>query len=173
MYLLPPLFRMQPAPPYPFSLTHGDLRSDNIIQPSAAGGEFCVIDWQLAGKGDPVNDIARWMAQSISVEDRKETEQELLKLYHDKLVENGVTGYSYKAFINGYKMNLVVILVMFSMSMDSVDQSSQRAKALFHQFYARLDSALVDWEIEKVLKVLPLLLPFIKLSTWLKTLFRV
>ena len=172
IYLLPPLFRMQPAPPYPFSLTHGDLRSDNIIQPSAEGGEFCVLDWQLAGKGDPVNDIARWMAQSITIEDRKETEQELLKLYHAKLIEHGVTGYSYKAFINGYKINLVVILVMFSMTIDGVDRSSDRAKALFHQFYSRLDSALVDWELEKLLKVLPLLTPFIKLSTWLKMLFK-
>ena len=172
MYLLPPLFRMQPAPPYPFSLTHGDLRSDNIIQRSARGGEFCVLDWQLAGKGDPVNDIARWMAQSISIEDRKETEQELLKLYYDKLIEHGVTGYSYKAFINGYKMNLVVILVMFSMTIDGVDRSSDRAKALFHQFYSRLDSALVDWELEKLLKVLPLLIPFIKCSTWFKMLFK-
>ncbi len=172
MYLLPPLFRMQPAPPYPFSLTHGDLRSDNIIQTSESGGEFCVLDWQLAGKGDPVNDIARWMAQSISIEDRKETEQELLKLYHDTLIAHGVTGYSYKKFINGYKMNLVVILVMFSMDMDSVDQSSDRAQALFHRFYSRLDSALVDWEIEKILKVLPLLMPFIKLSTWFRMLFK-
>ena len=172
MYLLPPLFRMQPAPPYPFSLTHGDLRSDNIIQPSAQGGEFCVLDWQLAGKGDPVNDIARWITQSISVEDRRETEQELLKLYHDKLIEHGVTGFSYRKFINGYKMNLVVLLVMFSMSIDSVDRSSDRAQALFHQFYSRLDSALADWEIEKLLKVLPLLVPFIKFSTWLKMLLR-
>ena len=170
IYLLPPLFRMQPAPPYPFSLTHGDLRSDNIIQPSAEGGEFCVLDWQLAGKGDPVNDIARWMAQSISIEDRKETEQELLKLYHDKLIEHGVTGYSYKAFVNGYKLNLVVILVMFSMTIDTVDRSSDRAKALFHQFYSRLDSALIDWKLEKLLKVLPLLTPLIKLSTWIKML---
>ena len=136
------------------------------------GGEFCVLDWQLAGKGDPVNDIARWMAQSISIEDRKETEQELLKLYHDKLLEHGVTGYSYKKFINGYKINLVVILVMFSMTIDNVDRSSDRAKALFHQFYSRLDSALVDWELEKLLKVLPLLTPFIKFSTWLKMLFK-
>jgi thiamine kinase-like enzyme len=172
MHLLPPLFRLEPAPPFPFSLTHGDLRSDNIIEPSAKGGEFCVIDWQLAGKGDPVNDIARWMAQSISIEDRRATEQALLKLYHDKLVEHGVEGYSYKAFINGYKMNLVVILVMFSMTIDSVDRSSERAQALFHQFYSRLDAALVDWELEKLLKVLPLLTPFIKLSTWLKMLFR-
>ncbi len=172
MPLLPPLFRMDPAPPYPFSLAHGDLRSDNIVRAGPDGGEFCVLDWQLAGKGDPINDIARWMAQSISIADRKETEQELLKLYHDKLIEHGVTGYSYKAFINAYKTNLVVILVMFSMSIESVDRSSERAQALFHKFYSRLDSALVDWEIEKLLKVLPLMLPFIKLSSWLKGLFR-
>ena len=168
MYLLPPLFRMQPAPPYPFTLAHGDLRSDNIIQPTAEGGEFCVLDWQLSGKADPVNDIARWMAQSISIEDRRETEQELLKLYHNKLLEHGVTGYSYNKFINGYKMNLVVILVMFSMSIEGVDRSSDRAQALFHQFYSRLDAALADWQLEKLLKVLPLLTPFIKFSTWVK-----
>ncbi len=69
-------------------------------------------------------------------------------------------------------MNLVVILVMFSMTIDGVDRSSDRAKALFHQFYSRLDSALVDWELEKLLKVLPLLTPFIKFSTWLKMLFK-
>jgi len=172
MYLLPPLFRMQPAPPYPFSLTHGDLRSDNIIQPSAQGGEFCVLDWQLAGKGDPINDVARWMTQSISIEDRRETEQELLKLYHQTLLENGVTGYSYKQFINAYKTNLVVILIMFSMGIENVDRSSERAKALFHQFYSRLDAALADWQVEKLLKVLPLLIPFIKLSTWLKARFK-
>lgn len=170
MPLLPPLFRLEPAPPFPFSLTHGDLRSDNIIAPGPEGGEFCVIDWQLAGKGDPINDIARWLAQSISIKDRRETEQELLKLYHDTLLAEGVRGFSYRKFINAYKMNLVVIFVMFSMTIDTVDRSSERAQALFHQFYARLDAALADWEIEKLLKVLPLMVPFIKLTTWLKML---
>ena len=163
MPLLGPLFKFDPAPPFPFSLTHGDLRSDNIIKPSAAGGRFAIIDWQLSGIGDPVNDIVRWMVQSISIEDRRETEQELLMLYHDRLVEYGVKGYSYKKFINAYRTNLVVVQLMFSMSMDSVDQSSERAQALFHQFYSRLDAALVDWEIEKTLKVLPIIYPFIKI----------
>ena len=58
------------------------------------------------------------------------------------------------------------------MSMDSVDQSSDRAKALFHQFYSRLDSALVDWEIEKLLKALPYIYPFIKVGLILKKAFR-
>ena len=165
MPMLDPLFKFEPAPPFPFTLTHGDLRSDNIIKPSEKGGRFAILDWQLSGVGDPVNDIVRWMVQSISIEDRRETEQELLKLYHDRLVEYGIKGYSYKKFINAYRTNLVVVQLMFSMSMDSVDQSSERAQALFHQFYARLDAALVDWEIEKTLKVLPIIAPFIKIIT--------
>lgn len=171
MPLLPPLFKLDPAPPFPFTLTHGDLRSDNIIEPSPEGGRFAIIDWQLAGVGDPVNDITRWLVQSISIEDRRETEQDLLKLYHDRLIECGVRRYSYKKFINAYKLNLVVVLLMFSMSMDAVDQSSERAKALFHQFYSRLDAALVDWKIEKMLKALPYIYPFIKATLLLKKAF--
>ena len=171
MHLLRPLFRMEPGPPFPFSLTHGDLRSDNIIQPTRDGGRFAVIDWQLAGKGDPVNDIARWLVQSITIDDRRETEQALLQLYHRRLIEYGVKHYSYRSFINNYKINLIVVLLMFSMSMDDVDQSSARAKALFHEFYSRLDAALVDWEIEKLLKVLPYMVPVLKLTNWLKLKF--
>ncbi len=162
--LLPPLFKLDPAPPFPFTLTHGDLRSDNIIEPSAEGGRFAIIDWQLSGVGDPVNDITRWLVQSISIEDRRATEQDLLKLYHRRLVEAGVTGFSYRKFINAYKTNLIVVLLLFSMSLDAVDHSSERATALFHQFYARLDAALVDWEIEKTLKLLPYVYPFIRLG---------
>lgn len=160
--LLPPLFKVDPAPPFPFTLTHGDLRSDNVIEPGPEGGRFAIIDWQLAGIGDPVYDVARWLVQSISIEDRRETEEELLKLYHARLVEYGVRRYSYRKFVNAYKINITLVLVMFSMSMDAIDQSSERAQALFHEFYARLDAALVDWEIEKILRALPYIYPFIK-----------
>jgi len=170
--LLPPLFKLDPPVPFPFSLTHGDLRSDNIIQPTPEGGRFAVIDWQLAGIGDPIYDIARWLVQSISIEDRRATERDLLELYHGRLVEYGVKRYSYRKFINDYKTNLIVVLLMFSMSVDAVDQSSDRAKELFHQFYSRLDAALVDWEIEKPLKALPYIYPLIKVTILLRKAFR-
>ena len=169
---LKPLFQFDPEPPYPFTLTHGDLRSDNIIRPTEDGGRLAVIDWQLCGVGDPVNDIVRWMTQSISIKDRKETEQELLKLYHDLLIKNGVKNYGYKKFINDYRLNLIVVYLMFSMSMDAVDQSSERAKALFHEFYSRLDSALADWQVEKTLRILPYIYPFLKFGLIVKKLFK-
>jgi hypothetical protein len=118
-----------------------------------------------------MTDISRWLVQSISIEQRRETEQDLLKLYHRKLVENGVTGYSYKAMMQEYKLNLVVILFMFSMGLEDIDQTPERAQALFHQMYLRLDAALVDWEVVKILKVLPYLVPFLKMSVWFKRRF--
>ncbi len=167
--MLRPLFRMEPPPPFPFTLVHGDLRSDNIFFPRNNKGEFKVIDWQCAGIGQPMTDIARWMTQSISIEQRRNTEHHLLQLYHQQLVKNGITNYSYKSMLNEYKLNLVVTLLMFSMSMDDIDQSSERAAPLFHAMYSRLDAALADWEVEKTLKILPYLIPFMKFSTWIKT----
>ncbi len=172
MPMLPPLLKFDPEPPLPYTLSHGDLRADNIIKPTEKGGRFAVIDWQLCGIDDPVRDIVYWMVMSLSVEDRRATEKELLKLYHDRLVEYGVKGFSYNKFINAYRTNLVVIQLMFSMSMETVDKSSDRAQALFHQFYLRLDAALVDWEIEKTLKVLPYLYPFIKAMLIVQKFFR-
>ena len=170
--LLRPLFKFDPEPPYPFTLTHGDLRSDNIIHPTEDGGRFAIIDWQLSGIGDPVNDIVRWLTQSITIEDRRATEAELLKLYHDRLIEYGVKDYTYKKFLNDYRLNIIVVYLMFSMSMDAVDQSSERAQALFHQFYSRLDSAMADWEVENNLKILPFIYPFIKFGLILKKIFK-
>ena len=68
-------------------------------------------------------------------------------------------------------VNLVVTLLMFSMSMDEIDQSSDRAAVLFDAMYSRLEAALEDWNVEKILKVLPLLIPIFKITTWFKMTF--
>ena len=151
---------MEPPPPSPFTLVHGDLRSDNIFfsQPLQEGPSPSpvIIDWQTTGIGQPMTDITRWLTQSITIETRQAHEQTLLKIYHERLVERGVSNYSFKQMCQEYRLNLIVTLLMFSMSMDEIDQSSERADALFHAMYSRLDSALADWRAEKTLKILPL-----------------
>ncbi|MEJ6671689.1 MAG: DUF1679 domain-containing protein [Pseudomonadales bacterium] len=173
--MLPPLFKMEPPPPMPYTLVHGDLRSDNIFFAEPTDGTCSkpiIIDWQTAGIGSPMTDIARWLTQSISIEQRRDHELDLLKRYHDRLLEKGVTGYSYKKMLQEYEVNLVVTLLMFSMSLDEIDQSSERAANLFHAMYSRLDAALSDWPVEKMLKVLPMLIPFMKIGAWFKTYFK-
>jgi hypothetical protein len=38
--------------------------------------------------------------------------------------------------------------------------------------YSRLDAALADWPVEKTLKILPMLIPFMKIGVWFKTHFK-
>ena len=174
--LLPPLFAMEPPPPSPFTLVHGDLRSDNIFfpQPLQEGPSPnpVIIDWQTTGIGQPMTDITRWLTQSITIETRQAHEQTLLKIYHERLVERGVSNYSFKQMCQEYRLNLIVTLLMFSMSMDEIDQSSERADALFHAMYSRLDSALADWQAENTLKILPFMIPFMKIGVWFKSRFK-
>ena len=169
---LPPLFAMEPPQPEPYTLVHGDLRSDNIFfSPESPSDEPTIIDWQTAGIGQPMTDIARWLTQSIDIELRRQHETDLLKLYHERLSANGVENYSYQKMLQEYEINLVVTLLMFSMSMDEIEQTSDRAAPLFHAMYSRLDAALIDWNVEKTLKILPYMIPFMKLGNWLKTTF--
>lgn len=167
---LPALCKIEPPPPFPYTLVHGDLRSDNIFFPEGEP-EPIIIDWQTCGMGQPMTDIARWLTQSIDIETRRGGEEALLSIYHERLLERGVKGYTHKAMMSEYQLNLVVTLLMFSMSMDEIDQSSERAAPLFHAMYSRLEAALEDWDVEKILKILPLLIPIFKITTWFKLKF--
>jgi thiamine kinase-like enzyme len=169
MKMLPPLFSMKPPAPYPYTLIHGDLRSDNVFCPSGEGGRYALIDWQLSGVGQPATDLVRWFAQSITIEQRRKTERALLERYHQRLLEYGVTGYSFKQLLQDYQLNLVVILLMFSNSMDELDKGEERSKAVLDVMYTRLDAALVDWKTVNLLRVLPYMIPFLKLSAWFRS----
>ncbi len=169
MKMLPPLFSMKPPAPFPFTLIHGDLRSDNVFCPTSDGGRYGLIDWQLSGMGQPATDLVRWLTQSITVAQRQKTEQDLLKLYHRRLLEYGVTGYTFKQLMKDYQLNLVVILLMFSNSMDDIDKSEERSKAVLDVMYKRLDAALLDWKTVNLLRVLPYMIPFLKLSAYFRS----
>ena len=171
VHYLPPLFRVKPPPPFPYTLVHGDLRADNVFFPAAGGGRFTVIDWQCCGMDQPTRDLSRWLVQSISVEQRRRTERDLLRRYHARLLERGVEGYSFRKLQTEYQLSIVVMYLMFTMGLDDIDTSAERSDALFHAMYERLDAALVDWKVRRLLKALPLLVPVMKATTWLQMRF--
>ena len=88
-----------------------------------------------------------------------------------KLVEHGVRGYPLSKLKNDYQLSIVVMYLMFAGGVDQFDTSAERSEALFHEMYARLDAAMVDWKVGRLLKVLPLMVPFFKLNAWVRTTF--
>lgn len=64
------------------SLTHGDPRVDNILFEEVDGRVGAVlIDWQVTGVRNPMYDVGYFLSGSISVEDRRASEDDLLAHY--------------------------------------------------------------------------------------------
>jgi aminoglycoside/choline kinase family phosphotransferase len=77
------------------TFAHMDYRADNFLFGGSAGeGTVTVLDWQLSVRGVGVWDVANFLAGSVTTEDRRTWEEDLVARYHRGLVDAGVRGYS-------------------------------------------------------------------------------
>ncbi len=90
--------------PGPFALTHNDYRLDNMLFGKPGSPKpLAVVDWQTAGKACRP---AMWpisLVQVSRVMDRPKHEQALLRYYHARLQDEGVTDYSFDALYDDYR----------------------------------------------------------------------
>lgn len=95
----------------PLTLVHGDLHLDNVMfMPSPGGPIAYIIDWQSVARGPALLDVAGFLAESLTIEDRREHELELLREYHDLLQLAGVDGYSFDRLRDDYLRGVIVRL---------------------------------------------------------------
>ena len=89
----------------PHALTHNDFRLDNMLfGPLSAKKPLVVVDWQTVGKGAAANDVAYFIGAGLTREERPKHEQALLRHYHDRLLAEGVTGYSFEDLTTHYRL---------------------------------------------------------------------
>jgi hypothetical protein len=65
----------------PRSFVHGDANLTNVYLDDRGAPRF--LDWQFACRGDAFHDVALFLIGALSVEDRREHEQALLRQYLD------------------------------------------------------------------------------------------
>jgi thiamine kinase-like enzyme len=92
------------------TLTHGDTHYWNFLFPKGKDGRIKIIDWDSYENGIGAMDIAYMIALHWFPTHRKEYEMELLELYHNSLVNNGVVNYSFSEFIYDYKWAVINLL---------------------------------------------------------------
>lgn len=83
------------APIVPTAI-HGDFRLDNMLfDASGATRPVTVVDWQTVHVGAGPEDVAYFIGNAFADDDERRAHQDhLVRRYHDRLVELGVTGYS-------------------------------------------------------------------------------
>lgn len=89
----------------PRCLWHNDFRADNVLF-DAKGGTMpvAVLDWQGVTYARGTIDIAYFLGTSLTTEERRGHERDLVAHYHDALVAHGVTGYSAEECWDEYRL---------------------------------------------------------------------
>lgn len=75
------------VPPAVRSIVHGDYRLDNLL---FTHDQVIAVDWQTVAAGSPAKDVAYFLGNSLTIDDRRRHESELLDAYLDALAERGV-----------------------------------------------------------------------------------
>lgn len=88
----------------PRTLIHNDARLDNLI--FLADRTPCLIDGQVVTLGRGTQAIANLLAGSMDGDDLSAHWERLVRRYHDRLLEGGVSGYSYDQCVEHYRQSV-------------------------------------------------------------------
>lgn len=140
----------------PMTIVHGDYRLDNLFfaAPAQSGGGgvlFAAVDWQIAFRANGTFDIGYLLASNLTVAARRAQEQELLRLYHDRLVTGGVNNYDFAGCLRDYRLSALFCLVYVVISIATLDPANARGVALFNAWLERVGAAILDLDAAQMM----------------------
>lgn len=128
----------------PRTIVHGDFRLDNFFFECGEDTPFAVIDWQIANRGIGAFDIGYLFAGNLKTEMRRSHEQELLRLYHDTLVANGVKDYSFDDLYEDYRTSVMFSFVYNVIGSGNLDYANERGMQMWTAWLDRTTAAIAD-----------------------------
>lgn len=124
----------------PLTFCHYDLRPDNIL---VENGRVCLLDWQLAVRHRGTFDVAYFLGQNVSVDFRRSHQDELLRRYHDRLVQLGVSDYSFDRCWDDYRAAMLMHVVSAT-QIQLLDGGNERGQQLLDAMLTQGWQAAVD-----------------------------
>lgn len=127
------------------TLVHGDPRMDNLMfSDGLEGPPVVLLDWQTLMITNPLHDLAYMLSQSASIEARRAMEDELVRYYHSKLTELGVTGYSLEQCYEDYDLAVLYMMSVAFVMGGAFDPANERGKRLAEETLRRACASVVD-----------------------------
>jgi len=121
----------------PQTFAHTDVRADNFLFGGSAGdGVVTVLDFQLSTRHVGAWDIANFLGASITTENRRAWQDDLLREYHDALTELGVTDYDFDDLVFHYRM-CAMHQALAQIAVSNLDPGNERGRALLDAMITR------------------------------------
>jgi hypothetical protein len=137
----------------PATLLHGDLRLDNVFWDRSDGApRVALVDWQIAVKGRGPYDLAYFMSQSVDPAIRAAHEEALVRDYHRRLCEAGVSGYAFDQCWEDYRVSIMFCLAYPVVACGTVDLANERGLELARKMLHRSLAAIRDLEAHRLLE---------------------
>lgn len=132
------------------AVTHGDYRLDNFLLLLDQDDPcLTVIDWQTYRPGNPLNDVAYALATSLTVEERREHEERLVRHYYEGLIEKGVTDFSWDDCWLAYRQGAIYGFMMIVLSVAVAE--TDRGNAMFMLMADRVSRQALDLKLDELL----------------------
>ncbi|HJP40253.1 MAG TPA: oxidoreductase family protein [Dehalococcoidia bacterium] len=129
----------------PNTIQHADFRLDNIFFGEEDGTpSVAIIDWQASTRGGGGIDTGYFISHSLSVDERRRSENALLRAYYDTLLEHGVADYSFEQCQKDYKVGVLWGWIVPVFAVANLDLSTERSQALFKAWSDRGSAAILD-----------------------------
>ena len=113
----------------PRTASHGDFRLDNLLFQSGDPRPV-VVDWQTLIWGSAAADVAYFIGGSVTTEERRRHEADLLVHYHDALRRRGVADYTLEQLRADFRRETFAGLIMAIVA-SMVVQRTERGDLMF------------------------------------------
>lgn len=134
------------------TFAHTDCRAENYLFGGSAGdGVITMLDFQLATRHMGTFDLANFCGMSISIENRRSWEHELIEHYHAALMSRGVPGsYTLDQCRTEYRYCLLQ-QAWAQLAIANVDPGNDRGRELLNAFVTRSFQAAEDNDSSELL----------------------
>ncbi len=134
------------------TIRHTDLRPDNMFFDwNTPENPLILFDWSLASVGRGADDIAFLLGFSLATDFRRQVEKEMLQLYYQRLLDNGISNYSSEEYQEDYLKALLHFTANPLVAYASLDTSNPRKAELSALVLNRWFSATVDNDATSIL----------------------
>ena len=131
----------------PLGIVHYDYRLDNLL---FAEGACTAVDWQTVGWGPSMIDVAYFLGTGLSTEDRRVHEEELVRGYHERLLELGVQGFDWARCWDGYRRGCFWGIVI-NVAAAIVVEQTERGDEMFTTVFRRMAQQIIDLDALELL----------------------
>lgn len=159
LVLLPKAPKTTPLPS-PVTLAHGDFHGNNL---HIRGKDITVFDWQLVAKGTPAMDIANLIASSSEPADFDEIAEHLLKTYHEAIIAEGITNYSYNKLKQGFSDAMFFTFLKFVVVVGTISYDAEGGDEMQKDIMPKLDMMARNADAQGYIKKLPFMFVIIRI----------